>query len=162
MENTEIIQDIFYRTKEIVGPVVIGMENPQASHILYYLSLTAGYLKGENEAKVFEKEWNEIKDKVEQGADRQDWLNQSNMINSHLEQALREESVHNPNDSRNIGIAKFYQDNFQRLYEDAKKEYKNFKEDPARELREHYEEINRSQESWEEALRRGDPAAFCD
>ena len=162
MKNLEIISDIFNKTKEIMGPVVINMENPQMSHILYYLSLTACYLKSKEEAEVFKNYWNNIKEKIKSGADQMDYLNQAHMLEAHIEQALKEESVHNPKSLENIGIAPFYENKFPHLFQEAKKEYELFKKDPAKGLREHYEDIFSSQEKWEDALRRGDPAAFCD
>lgn len=169
MNNLERIRDIFDKTNDIMRLWTdFGAEhteNPQVSHILYYLSLTAGYLKNKEEGKVFEEKWNEIKYLVKTGSDEQDWLNQSNMINSHLKQALKEESVHSPSNSRNMGIAKFYDEKFPKLYSDAKQEYETFqkqKESMVEGMRKHHEEIFSSQESWEDALKRGDWAAFCD
>jgi len=167
--NTNIISDIFEKTKEManfwINYGAEHTENPQTSHILYYLSLTAGYLKGKEEAEVFQYKWNEIKNKLKEGSDEQDWMNQSNMIQSHLEQALKEESVHNPEDTKNQGIANFYKNKFPELYKNAKTEYENFQKkqkDMVKAMQEHHKEIFSSQESWEEALRNGDPAALCD
>jgi hypothetical protein len=169
MNNLERIRDIFTKTNDIMKLWTdFGAEhteNPQVSHILYYLSLTAGYLKSEEEAKVFQEKWNEIKDNIKSGSDKQDWLNQSHMINSHLGQALKEESVHSPSDSRNIGIARFYEEAFPKLYSSAKNEYGIFQKQQelmVERMRKHHEEVFSSQESWEDALRRGDWAALCD
>jgi hypothetical protein len=173
MKNLEMIDDIFNKTKSILNlwktEGVEYNDNPQVSHILYYLSLTAGYLKGKKEAKIFEKNWNEIKDTIKSGSDQDDWLNQGNMIRCHLEQALAEESVHNPKSTldsdMNIGIARFYENTFPKLYEEAKKERDEFNkknQDYAKSLQKHHAEVFATQESWEEALRRGDPMALVD
>ena len=58
MNNLEMINNIFDKTKEISGHLWGNMygpklENTQMSHILYYLSLTAGYLKSKEEDEVF-------------------------------------------------------------------------------------------------------------
>src|SRR3989344_2768621 len=170
MNNLEMINNIFDKTKEISGHLWGNMygpklENTQMSHILYYLSLTAGYLKSKEEAEVFKTRWEEIKKNVEEGANQHDWLNQGHLIHAHLEQALREENIHHPKDNRNKGIARFYEENFTQLYEDAKKEYTQFQKrqnDEAEGMRKKHEEIFATQESWEAALNRGDPMALVD
>lgn len=170
MKNIQIIEDIFEKTKEIIKPLWLNQgakhtENPQISHVLYYLSLTAGYLKSKEEAEVFQHQWNKIKESLKEGSDEQDWLNQSKMINSHLEQALLEEGVHNPNATENIGIASFYENNFSELHKGAKTEYEKFqkqKNNMVKAMQDHYKDVHSSPEKWLAALRRGDPAAFCD
>jgi hypothetical protein len=169
MDNLERINDIFDKTKDILYLwTTMGVEyndNPQVSHILNYLSLTAGYLKSKEEAKIFKDKWEDMKETIKSGSNWDDWMNQSNMIRSHLEQALLEESVHNPKDERNIGVAHFYDNTFNRLYEDAKKEYESFQkkqDDMVKGMRDHYEHVHSSTENWLAALRDGDPAAFCD
>ena len=161
MKNIEMINDIFDKTDKILNlwttMDVDYNDNPQVSHILYYLSLTAGYLKSKEEAEVFQKKWNETKENIKLGSDEEDWLNQSHMINSHLEQALREESVHNPKDNRNRGIALFYEEKFPQLYEAAKTERDNFQkqqDNMVKGMQEHYEHVHSSTENW--------LAAFCD
>ncbi|MEA3414450.1 MAG: hypothetical protein U9Q99_02915, partial [Nanoarchaeota archaeon] len=108
MGNVERIKDIFEKTDKIMrlwtNFGAEHTENPQVSHILNYLCLTACYLKSEEEAKYFKENWDKTKNFIKSGSDKQDWLNQSHMINSHLEQALKEENVHNPKDNRNLGI----------------------------------------------------------
>ena len=165
MNNQERIINIFDKTKKILYPVWADYENPQISHILYYLSLAAGYLKDQKEAKVFQKNWEEIKKFIKDGADKMDFLNQARTIESHLEQALREKSVHNPKDTRGIGIAKFYETLFPKLYQDAKTEYEKFQkrqDDMVKAMQRHHEEVFSSQEAWEAALERGDPMALVD
>lgn len=169
MNNLESINDIFDKTDKILNlwttMDVEYNDNPQVSHILYYLSLTAGYLKGREEAEVFQKKWDEMKEKIKLGSDEDDWLNQSQMIRSHLEQALREESIHNPKDNRNNGIAQFYENNFPKLYEAAKTEYNTFQksqDEMVKGIQRHHAEVFASQESWERALRNGDPMALVD
>ena len=170
MKNIEMINDIFDKTKEISGHLWTNMsgpklENTQMSHILYYLSLTAGYLKSKEEAEVFKTRWEEIKKNVEEGADRMDWLNQGHLIHAHLEQALKEESIHNPKYNGNRGIASFYEENFTQLYGDAKKEYTQFQRrqnDEAERMRKHHTDIFSTQEKWEVAVARGDPMAWVD
>lgn len=166
-KNVEIIKDIFTKTNKILGPVWAQEENPQISHILYYLSLVAGYLKGKEEAVVFHELWEVegFKDLLKSGADFQDWLNHSNMINKHSEQALLEESVHSPSASNNPGILWFYENKFDQLYQDAKKEYDTFqkkKDEMVKGMQAHHESVFSSQDSWEDALRRGDPMALVD
>lgn len=169
MKNIEMIQDIFDKTNKIASFwTTFGeeyTENPQTSHILNYLCLTACYLKSEEEAKYFKEKWTEIKDSLKSGSDCQDWLNQSNMIRSHLEQALKEEGIHNPKDSRNLGIKRFYEDKFSSLYLQAKKEYDAFQEkqeESVKAIQAHYAEVFATQKSWEAAVKRGDPLAWVD
>ena len=165
MKNEEIIRNIFEKTESILNPVWVNYTNPQMSHILYYLSLTAGYLKSKEEAEVFRENWEKIKDKIKDGSNPNDFLNQSNMINSHLEQALREESVHNPIDSRNRGVARFYESEFPELYKDAKQEYEGFQkgqDEMVKVMQKHHDEVFSSQEVWEAAFKRGDPMALVD
>ncbi len=127
MNNEDRIRDIFEQTGKIIRIWTgFGNKNPQIPHILNYLCLTACYLKKDGEAKSFQENWNKIKNNLKKGADEQDWLNQSQMINSHLEQAIREESVHDPEDDRNKGIKQFYEKNFPSLYFKAKTEYERF------------------------------------
>ncbi len=170
MNNSEKIKNIFAKTNSILKPLWLDYgaehtENNQVSHVLYYLSLTAGYLKSKEEAKVFQDEWEKIKNDIKEGSSKFDWLNQGNIIKSHLEQALLEESIHHPNDNRNLGISYFYENIFPNLYESAKKEYENFqkkKNETLEKMRKHHEEIFSTQEKWEAALRRGDPMALVD
>jgi len=169
MDNKEKLKDIFEKTDKILGLWTDygaeHTENPQVSHILNYLCLTACYLKGEEEAKYFQGKWNKFKDTIKSGSDRLDWLNQSRMINSHLEQALKEESVHNPKDTRNLGIEHFYENTFSELYNQAKKAYDSFQksqDEMVTAMQKHHEDVFSSQESWEDAVRRGDPMAWVD
>jgi hypothetical protein len=173
MDNLERINDIFDKTDKILNlwttMDVEYNDNPQVSHILYYLSLTAGYLKGKEEAEVFKSKWESMKEKIELGSDEDDWLNQSHMIISHLEQALREEDVHNPKKTlqseMNPGIEPFYENQFSKLYEAAKIERDNFQkkqDDIVKGMQQHHAEVFASQESWEAAVRRGDPMAWVD
>ncbi|MEA3414246.1 MAG: hypothetical protein U9Q99_01845, partial [Nanoarchaeota archaeon] len=162
-------KDIFEKTDKIMhlwtNCGAEHTENPQVSHILNYLGLTACYLKSEEEAKYFKENWDKTKNSIKSGSDKQDWLNQSHMINSHLEQALKEENVHNPKDNRNLGIKKFYENKFSSLYSQAKKAYDNFQKSQntmVTATQKHHEEVFSSQESWEEAVRRGDPMAWVD
>jgi len=165
--NVEIIEEIFTKTNEILTPIWSDEENPQISHILYYLSLLAGYLKGKEEAKKFGQYWEvkEFQNLLESGADRMDWLNQSNVINAHFRQALREESIHSPESNMNLGISKFYQRKFESLFQEAQNEYTSFqqqKDQMVKGMQQHHNDVFSSQESWEAALRRGDPTALCD
>lgn len=165
-----MINDIFDKTRKISGHLWTNMyppklENTQMSHILYYLSLTACYLKSKEEAEIFKTRWEEIKSDIEEGANKRDWLNQGHLIRAHLEQALREENVHNPKARENLGVAHFYENQFPHLYENAKLEYEQFQKkqnDLAEGMRKHHTEIFATQESWEAALRRGDPMALVD
>jgi hypothetical protein len=173
MDNLEKINDIFDKTDKILNlwttMDVDYNDNPQVSHILYYLSLTAGYLKGKEEAEVFKNKWESMKEKIELGSDEEDWLNQSHMIISHLEQALREESVHNPKPTleseMNPGIGLFYDNKFPQLYESAKTardEFVEKQDNIVKGMQQHHAEVFASNESWWAAICRGDPAAFCD
>jgi hypothetical protein len=133
--------------------------------VLYYLSLTACYLKSKEEAEVFKNHWDKIKDSIKSGSDKMDYLNQAHILEKHIEQALAEEDVHNPKSLENIGIATFYENNFSKLYENARLEYTKFQEGQdkmVKGMQSHHEEVFKTQESWEAALRRGDPMALVD
>lgn len=126
MNLQELFYDVFSKTKELLKPCVLGEENDQASHILYYLTLFAGYLSGGEEAEEFQKGWLEVKDDLNRISNFQDYMNQSYMLESHIEQAIRCESTHKPGDPRNIGIYVFYENMFQSLYKDAKEAKDSF------------------------------------
>ncbi len=166
-ESETAIKDIFDKTWEMRGPVWCGFEHPHISTILYYLVLAACCLQGRREAELFRLCWTRppLQSNLCAGADGEEWANQARMINSHVEQALIEESVHHQRDPRNQGIMAFYEGKFRELYEEAAEEYDSFQrrqERMVKDMRSHREDVHSSQESWEEALRNGDPAAFCD
>jgi len=109
----------FDKTKPLLSGLV-NEENNQASHILYYLSLFGCYLSGSSEAEIFKSHWLEIKEKLRSISDPMDFLNQTYMMEAHIEQALRNESIHKPGHPNNIGIYRFYEETFPGLYESAK------------------------------------------
>lgn len=165
-QTTEIIEEIFSKTKKIIYPLSHGEENPHISHILNYLCLLSCHLKGKDEAEKFNELWDEgFQEKLKSCADAQDWMNQWYMTKQHLEQALKEEGVHNPTRGESKGAIFFYEKYFQKLYPKAKECFENFqktKDNEVHAMQKHHEEVFSSQESWEDALRRGDPTALCD
>lgn len=126
MNANDLFVDVFNKTKELLKPCVVDEENSQASHILYYLSLFACYLIGKEEAEIFKSYWLEIRADLKSISDFEDFLNQSYMLEAHIEQSIKEESVHKPGSSENIGIFHFYEEKFPQLYEDAKKAKEDF------------------------------------
>jgi hypothetical protein len=165
-KRIEIIEEIFSKTKRIIYPLWHGEENPQISHILNYLCLLSCHIKGKDEAKKFNELWDEdFQGKLKSCADTQDWINQWYMTKKHLEQALKEEGVHNPINDESKGAIFFYEKYFQKLYPEAKECFENFqktKNDQVAAMQKHHEDVFSSHESWEAALLRGDPTALCD
>jgi len=126
MTANDLFINVFNKTKELLKPCVVDEENSQASHILYYLSLFSCYLIGKEEAEIFKSNWLEIKADLKSISDFEDFLNQSYMLEAHIEQSIKEESVHKPGSSENIGIFRFYEEKFPQLYEEAKKAKEDF------------------------------------
>lgn len=127
MKNfTELFDDVFGKTKELIHGSILNQENDHASHILYYLSLFACYLKGPEEAACFKEHWLTVKEDLRQTSDYQDFMGQTRMMEDHIEQSLRSESVHHPTHPDNIGIFAFYENQFANLYEQAKKAKEDF------------------------------------
>jgi hypothetical protein len=65
----------------------------------------------------------------------------------------------------NPGIEPFYKNIFPKLYEAAKTERDSFEKQQneiVKGMQKHHDEVFSSQESWEAAVRRGDPMAWVD
>lgn len=165
-QGKEIIEEVFSKTKGIIYPLWHHEENPHISHILNYLCLLSCHLNSKEEAEKFNELWDsKFQESLRSCADPQDWINQWYMTKQHLEQALKEEGVHDPTIGESKGVRFFYEKSFQKLYLQAKESFENFqkmKNDQVLAMQKHHEEIFSSRESWEDALRRGDSTALCD
>jgi hypothetical protein len=166
MNNLEMIDDIFDRTKLITKSIIPGVDNPQITSVMNYLIATTVYLKGREEAKKFKEKWEEIKGNIEKGIGELIFSEYLWIINSNLKNIVKREDVNDSNLASewliSPGIDYFYQNTFLRMYGEAKMKQDNFNKNFGDKRREHYEYIFSTKERWEEALRRGDPAAICD
>lgn len=122
----ELFKDVFSKTDELLQGSIVNEENDQASHIMYYLSLFGCYLKGPAEAACFKQHWFKIKERIKSIADFADYMNQIRMMEDHIEQSLKSESIHHPDSPDNIGIYHFYENQFPSLYQQAKKAKEDF------------------------------------
>ena len=121
-----LFNDVFAKTDDLLVGSIANEENVQASHILYYLSLFACYLKGPDEAAYFKQKWLAIKERVKSISDFDEIMNQARMMEDHIEQSLRSESVHDPKHPDNPGIYQFYENIFPQLYAQAVKAKEDF------------------------------------
>lgn len=156
MNNLEMINDIFEKTKAITKSIIQGVENPQMTSVMNYLLATSVYLNGREEISRFKKNWVKISNKIKPGIEGCIWEKYYRTIHNNVRQAPKEE------EDNNSDLAYFYQDTFLRMYGEAKIKHDNFNKNFGDRRREHYEYIFSTKENFEEALRRGDSAAFCD
>ncbi len=156
MDNLEIIEDIFNRTRSITKLIIPNQENLQIVSIMNYFLVTSLYLNGRREVSKFKKNWTEISNQLKQGIDKNIWREYYNSIHNNVNSRLTHEEV-----SYNE-LANFYQNIFLRMYGEAKMKYDSYYKNFGDRRREHYEYIFSTNARFEEALSNGDPAAFCD
>ncbi|MGY4884608.1 MAG: hypothetical protein ACP5NZ_03455 [Nanobdellota archaeon] len=156
MNNLEIIEDIFERTRLIIKLIKKNEENPQIVPIMNYLLVTTTYLKGREEVSKFKKNWVEISDRIKSGIDENIFREYYKAIHKNVNQGLMHNGI---SDNE---LANFYQGVFLKMYGEAKMKYPHINQNLGDKRREHCEYIFSTKERFEEALKRGDFSAICD
>lgn len=165
MKEEKYIKEMFSQLEGLYKTSVHGEDNPHISAILFLISSMACYLKSKGQAIAFKDCWtSEIQEPLK-NVDFAEWQQNWLAIKTHIEQSLAEESVHNPSDRRNKGIAWFYEHQFPKLFRQAKELCQKEEESLQAEVKamqDKQKEYDADHSKWEEDLRNGNLSAFAD